>query len=100
MVKNLFKRMGYVRRLAVTGKVEVLGKLKAEIETVYLYGVVNKNQWTQNSIIYEYQPRPNPSNFIPGFNKTLAEKGSESVPIASSTDKRMIATKFSITLTR
>ena len=59
MVKNLFKRMGYVRRLAVTGKVEVSGKLKAEIETVYFYGVVNKNQWTQNSIIYEYQPRPN-----------------------------------------
>ena len=44
MVKNLFKRMGYVRRLAVTGKVEVSGRLKAEIETVYLYGVVNKNQ--------------------------------------------------------
>ena len=59
MVKNLFKRMGYVRRLAVTGKVEVSGKLKAEIETVYLYGAVNKNQWTPNSIIYEYQPRPN-----------------------------------------
>ena len=59
MVKNLFKRMGYVRRLAVTGKVEVSEKLKAEIETVYFYGVVNKNQWTQNSIIYEYQPRPN-----------------------------------------
>ena len=31
--KSLFKRMGYVRRLATTGKVEISEKLKAEIET-------------------------------------------------------------------
>ena len=41
-----------------------------------------------------------PSKFVPGLNKTLVEKGRESVPIASSSDKQMIATKFSITLTR
>ena len=40
--KNLFKRMGYVRRLATTGKVEISEKLKAEIETAYLYGIVQK----------------------------------------------------------
>ena len=40
--KSLFKRMGYVRRLATTGKVEISERLKAEIETVYLYGIVQK----------------------------------------------------------
>ena len=34
--------MGYVRRLATTGKVEISEKLKAEIETAYLYGIVQK----------------------------------------------------------
>ena len=38
--------MGYVRRLEAAGKVEISGKLKAEIETVYSYGIA-KNQWTQ-----------------------------------------------------
>ena len=28
-----------------------------------------------------------PSKFVPGCNKTLAEKGSKSVPITGSTDK-------------
>ena len=32
--------MGYVRRLATTRKVDISEKLKAEIETVYLYGIV------------------------------------------------------------
>ena len=39
-----------------------------------------------------------PSKFIPGCNKTLAKKGCKSVPIAGSTDKRMIIATFSITL--
>ena len=39
-----------------------------------------------------------PSKFVPGCNKTLAKKGCKSVPIAGSTDKRMIIATFSITL--
>ena len=34
--------MGYVRRLATTRKVEISEKLKVEIETAYLYGIVQK----------------------------------------------------------
>ena len=34
--------MGYVRKLATIGKVEISEKLKAEIETAYLYGIVQK----------------------------------------------------------
>ena len=34
--------MDYVRRLATAGKVEISEKLKAEIETAYLCGIVQK----------------------------------------------------------
>ena len=37
--------MGYVRRLETAGKVKISEKLKEEIETVYLYDIVqNINQ--------------------------------------------------------
>ena len=39
-----------------------------------------------------------PSKFVPGCNKTLAEKGSKTVSIAGSTDKRTITATFAITL--
>ena len=39
-----------------------------------------------------------PSKFVAGYKKTLAEKGSESVLIAGSTDKQMILEIFSIIL--
>ena len=42
MVKKPFQKMDYVRRLATTGKIEISEKLKAEKETVYLYGIVQK----------------------------------------------------------
>ena len=91
--------MGYVRKLATTGKVEISEKLKAEIETVYLYGIVqniNEHKIPSPMIINLDQT---PSKFVPGCNKTLAKKGSKSVPTAGSTDKRMITATFSITLT-
>ena len=91
--------MDYVRRLATTGKVEISEKLKAEIETVYLYGIVQKinDHKIPSSMIINLDQTP--SKFVPGCNKTLAQKGCKSVPIAGSTDKRMITATFSITLT-
>ena len=97
--KSLFKRMGYVRRLATTGKVETSEKLKAEIETAYLYGIVQKinERKIPSSMVINLDQTP--SKFVPACNKTLAKKGCKSVPIAGSTDKRMITATFSITLT-
>ena len=91
--------MGYVRRLATTGKVEISEKLKAEIETAYLYGIVqkiNEHKIPSSMVINLDQTL---SKFVPGCNKTLAKKGCKSVPIAGSTVKRMITATFSITLT-
>ena len=91
--------MGYVRRLATTGKVEILEKLKVEIETVWLYGIVQKinEHKILSSMIINLDRTP--SKFVPGCNKTLAKKGCKLVPIAGSTDKQMITATFSITLT-
>ena len=97
--KSLFKQMGYVRRLATTGKVEISEKLKAEIETAYLYGIVQKinEHKIPSSMVINLDQTP--SKFVPACNETLAKKGCKSVPIVGSTDKRMITATFSITLT-
>ena len=98
-LKILFKKMGYVRRLATTGKVEISEKLKAEIETVYLYGIVQKINEHKIPLSMIINLDQTPSKFVPGCNKTLAKKGCKSVPIAGSPDKRMFTATFSITLT-
>ena len=74
-LKILFKKMGYVRRLATTGKVEISEKLKAEIETVCLYGIVQKmnEHKIPSSMIINLDQTP--SKFVPGCNRTLEKKG-------------------------
>ena len=82
--KILFKQMGYVRRPATTGKVEISEKLKAETETAYLYSSVQKSNEHKipSSMVINLDQAP--SKFVPGCNKTLAKKGCKSVPIAGS----------------
>ena len=91
--------MGYIRRLGTTGKVDISEKLKAEIETVYLYSIVQKinEHKIPSSMIINLDQTP--SKFVSCCNKTLTKKGCKSVPIVGSTDKRMISETFSITLT-
>ena len=90
--------MGYVRRLATAGKVEISEKFEAEIETGYFLHRT-KNQWVQDSIIYDNQSRPNTFKICSWLQQNIAKKGCKSVTIAGSTDKRMITATFSITLT-
>ena len=66
--------MGYVRRLATSGKVEISKKLKAETETVYLYGTVQQNQWAQDSIIYDNQSRPNTFEICSWLQQNISKK--------------------------
>ena len=64
-----------------------------------MYGIVQKinEHKIPSSMIINLDQIP--SKFVPGCNKTLAKKGCKSVPIAGSTDKRMITATFSITFT-
>ena len=66
--------MGYVRRLATTGKVKISEKLKAEIETAYLYGIVQKinEHKIPSSMVINLDQIP--SKFVPGCNQNFGEK--------------------------
>ena len=72
--KSHFKRMSFVRRVATTGTVEISEKLKAEIEAVYLYGIMQKinGRKIPSSIIISLDQTS--SKFVPGCNKTLSKK--------------------------
>ena len=90
--------MGYKKRAATTGKVEVPDALKEEIGLTFHYDIVSK--------IRKYNIPPSlvinlvqtPSKFVPGNRSTQAAIGSKTVAIAGSTDKRMITLTFCITL--
>ena len=100
MVNKSFQKNGLCSKtLVTTGKVEISEKLKAEMKTVYLFGIVQKINEHKIPLSMIINLDKKPSKFVPGCNKTLAKKGCKSVPIAGSADKRMITATFSITLT-
>ena len=96
--KSLFKRMGFKRRLATTGKVSISPELHQEIQEAYLYSLVKKIEENDIPASLVLNLDQTPSKFVPGFNKALAKKGSKTVSIAGSADKRMITATFVITL--
>ena len=55
-------------------KVENSEKLKAEIETVYLYGIVQKINEHKIPLSMIINLDQTPSKFVPGYNKTFAKK--------------------------
>ena len=71
MVKKPFQKDGLCSK--TTGKVEILKKLKAEIETVYLCSIVQKinEHKIPSSMIINLDRAP--TKFVPGCNKTLAK---------------------------
>ena len=71
---------------------------KKELEKSYLHGIVKKiedNDISQSLVLNLDQT---PSKYIPVLNKTMAPKGSKTVPIRGSTEKRIITATFMITL--
>ena len=96
--KSLFKRMDFKRRLAITGKVSISPELHQEIQEAYLHSLVKKIEENDIPASLVLNLDQTPSKFVPGCNKTLAEKGSKTVSIAGSTDKRVITATFVITL--
>ena len=96
--KSLFKRMGFVKRMSTTGKVEIPEGTKREAELTYLHDIVSlveKNVIPSCLVINLDQT---PLKYIPSARQTLAKKGVKSVSITGSTDKRSITGTFLITL--
>ena len=80
--------MGFVRRLGTTGKVPIPDSLKKELERSYLHGIVKKiedNDIPPSRVLNLDQML---SKYIPVLNKTMAPKGSKTVPIKGSTEKK------------
>ena len=90
--------MGFVRKLGTTGKVPIPDFLKKELKKSYLHGIVKKIKDNDilPSLVLNLDQMP--SKYIPVLNKTMAPKGSKTVPIKGSTEKRMITATFTITL--
>ena len=96
--QSLLRRMKFVRRLGTTGKVPISEDLRKELELSYLYGIVSKIERNNipHSLVLNLDQTP--SKYVPTSNKTMAPKGSKTVPIKGSTDKRSITATFTITL--
>ena len=90
--------MGFVRRLETTRKVLIPDSLKKELEKSYLHDIIKKIEDNDipPSLFLNFDQTP--SKYIPVLNKTMAPKGSKTVPIKGSTEKRMIIATFTITL--
>ena len=96
--QSLLRRMKFVRRLGTTGKVPISEDLRKELELSYLYGIVSKIEKNNipHSLVLNLDQTP--TKYVPTSNKTMAPKGSKTVPIKGSTDKRSITATFTITL--
>ena len=90
--------MGFSKQRSRTGKMSILKELKKEIEELNLYSIAKKYKENQIPPSLVINLDQTPSMYVPGCNKTLAEKGNKTASIACSTDKRMIMTTFSIIL--
>ena len=90
--------MGFVKTLGTTRKVLIPESIKRELEKSYLHGIA-KNIEDKNippSLVLNLDQTS--SKYIPVLNKTMEPKGSKTVPIKGSTEKRMITATFTITL--
>ena len=96
--KSLFKRMGFVKRMLTTGKVEIPEGAKNEARLVYLHDIVTIAEEHKVSSYLILNLDQTPLRYIPVGRQSLAKKSSKSVSIAGSTDKRSITRTFIITL--
>ena len=94
--ENLFKRMGFVRQMAMTGKVPFSEEVSKEVEMTYFHSTVTTIENKKIPKLLAINLDQTPSKYVLGCNKTLAPKGMKNVSIAGLTDKRTITATFSI----
>ena len=94
--KSLFFRMGYVRRAKTTSKVQIPEAVQKEAELIFQLRtakIVEAHQ-IPNCMILNLDQTP--SKFVPSSNTTLAPRGTKSIPVTGSSDKRAITATFTI----
>ena len=90
--------MGYVRRFATSGKVELPQGLKREAELLYTHDIANvieTHKFLKSMVLNLDQT---PVKDIPYGKTTLAKQNMSSVPVSSVSDKWMITATFTIAL--
>ena len=98
--RSLFHRMGFARRVGTTGKVEIPAGAKREVELTFLHEVVNNMEKFQIPSSLVLNLDQSNSKYVSKYKTTMAEKGSNSVPISGLSDKRSMTASFTITLNR
>ena len=78
--QSLFRRMGFVRRMATTAKMPTPDKARREIELVFMHKIVQKveKRNIRHSLIINADQTP--SKYVPVGRSTLAEKNVKDVP--------------------
>ena len=97
-VQSIYRRMGFVRRLATTGRPPAPSGLYKECRTTYLRDIseaIKKHKIPPELILNSDQT---PSSYISVDKVTMARKGFTSVAIKGVTDKRNITLTFIISL--
>ena len=85
--QSLFRQMGYVRRFATSGKVELPQGLKREAELLYTHDIANvieTHKFLKSMVLNLDQT---PVKDIPYGKTTLAKQNMSSVPVSSVSDK-------------
>ena len=98
MGKKPFSQIGFRKRMKTTDKIEVPDGAKKEAQLLYLHdnvSVVDDHNIPDSLILNLDQAK---LKCIPSTNHTLAKKGSKSIEIAGSDDKRCITETITISL--
>ena len=88
--QSLFRRIKFVKKFALTGKVPIPKALCKELEKADLHSIVRKIEENEVPLSLVLSLEQTPWKYIPVSNKTMPAKGWKNVPIKGSTDKRMI----------
>ena len=96
--QSLFRRMGFVRRFATTGKVEIPEGAKREAELFFIHQIVSNIEKHEIPASLVMNLDQTPMKYVPCGKTTLEKQGTTTVPIHGVSDKRMITATFTITL--
>lgn len=96
--QSLFRRMGFKKRAATTGKVTIPEGARKEAELVYLHDIVNKIEMHEIPAELVFNLDQTPSKYVQASRYTMEKAGKKSVSIVGSGDKRAITATFVIDL--
>ena len=88
--------MGYVRRFATIGKVELSQGVERVAELLYIHGIVNLIETHKNPKSMVLNLHQTPVKYVPCGKTTFAKQSTSSVPVSGVSDKQMITATFTI----